>query len=100
MRAIKDIRELKIGDRIYVEKTDNDSALIGNLNFTKSFGTVIAISKNEYRVSALVQFDEYIEGHDGGGLGEDGHCWWIYPRYMKSYKFYFMNIYKRKHNFY
>lgn len=97
MRTIKNIRELKIGDRICVERTDNNGYIIGNGKFNIILGRVITRTRDQYG-HILIEFDENIEGHDGGGLGRDGHCWCINGAYLKTYKI--SKILKKKHNFY
>jgi hypothetical protein len=40
-------------------------------------GTILNLRRGEY----LIEFDDYIHGHEGNGVGEitgtDGHCWWL-----------------------
>lgn len=99
MRPIKDIRELKIGDRICLERTDKSSHTIGNGKFDKLLGQVMAQAYDKYD-NLLIEFDENIDGHGGSGLGEYGHCWWINWSYLESYKISKYPYQKRKHNFY
>ena len=44
-----------------------------NPNATGKIGTVI----DNADFSVLVEFDEFVKGHDGSGRGKDGRCWWV-----------------------
>lgn len=58
--------EFKVGDRVKCIKTyDNNRNAVGKI------GTVIDLLRN----GVVVQFDEYIDGHDGTGNGKCGYCW-------------------------
>ncbi len=57
----------KVGDRVRcIDRSDNPNA-------TGKIGTVIDNSD----FSVLVEFDEFVNGHDGCGRGKDGRCWWV-----------------------
>jgi hypothetical protein len=58
----------QVGDRVIA------GVPFGAVRFLDKLGTIIKIRKD----SILVEFDNNIEGHSGGCLGEDGHCWWLY----------------------
>lgn len=38
-----------------------------------STGTVVHVDSPD---SLCIEYDDYIDGHNGGGCGRDGHCWW------------------------
>lgn len=62
----------KVGDRVrVVSEYSSGKKLKGH------FGTIVDANNGR---SVCVEFDEYINGHDGNdiaSLGRDGHCWWI-----------------------
>ena len=66
-------REFKVGDRIRVNEK-------GLSNWPKlklegvDLGTVIDY---RHRNDIGIQFDKKFGGHDCGGNGEDGYCWWV-----------------------
>lgn len=65
----------KVGDRVVVDDID-----FGILSVYKGLcGTIInkTISDNNF----LVEFDELINGHDGGGMNRSGCCWYFYESY-------------------
>lgn len=62
--------EYKIGDRV---RTHNEN----------NIGTIIDF--NDAHV-ALIEYDEFIDGHDGGGIGKDGHCWLVFTTDLKLVK--------------
>ncbi|MGN0005311.1 MAG: hypothetical protein ACI37Z_05015 [Candidatus Gastranaerophilaceae bacterium] len=58
----------KLGDRVIAIKAYmNKKEIIGQQ------GTVIYIGG----MSLTVEFDDDIYGHDGGGIGKYGHCWYF-----------------------
>ena len=59
--------EFKVGDRVKCIKAYDD-----NRKAVGKIGTVIDSFLNGV---AVVQFDEYINGHDGVGSGKYGYCW-------------------------
>ena len=65
----------KVGDRVRCIDGLTKKELVGKM------GTVIDITGIEgvFFNHVLVEFDEYINGHDGifGTKGKDGHCWWL-----------------------
>lgn len=63
-------KSFKVGDRVKFK-------YYFQMLFDKQ-GTIIRIKDDNHKFwpKALVEFDEYIGGHDGGGMGKDGHCWW------------------------
>lgn len=63
----------KIGDR--VRCIDG----LTNSNVTGKIGTVIANGNPHLTHYVLIEFDEYIDGHDGycDAEGKPGHCWWV-----------------------
>lgn len=57
----------KVGDRVRcIDEFVNPNA-------TGKIGTVI----DNADFSVLVEFDEFVKGHDGSGRGKDGRCWWV-----------------------
>lgn len=57
----------KVGDRVRcIDRFFNPNA-------TGKIGTVI--DNDDF--SVLVEFDEFVNGHDGSGRGKDGRCWWV-----------------------
>lgn len=56
----------------------------GNKHIVGKFGTIINV--NYINNCAMVEFDEYIHGHTGGGRGKDGHCWNIIVKYLELLK--------------
>lgn len=73
--AYKRLPPFKVGDRVCCI---NGGA---NQNATDKIGTVIAEDESEsYSLrNALIEFDEYIDGHDGNWevTGKGGYCWWV-----------------------
>lgn len=69
--------DFKVGDRVKYKYRYR--------KFSNKIGTIIYITDNshEYQPSALVEFDNHIGGHDGGGAGKDGHCWWFYSNSLE-----------------
>lgn len=72
----------KIGDRVIAIDEVGHKEVIGIK------GTIIYIdtSDNTY----LVEFDDYIDGHDGNRRrckrGKSGHCWWCYSEDISKIK--------------
>lgn len=50
-------------------------------NLYNKRGTILDINKETKEI--LIEFDIYMGGHTGGGLGQDGHCYWLTSRYLK-----------------
>ena len=48
---------------------------IGDIIYHKSFGEGKIIGL--YYIDVLVEFKNYISGHDGGGIGKPGHCYFL-----------------------
>lgn len=61
-----------VGQRVYCY-----AEFCSNVHCVGKYGTVVY---NNGGGSILVEFDENVHGHDGGGIGETkgryGHCWW------------------------
>lgn len=72
---MKDVKKFKIGDRVRAKKRDT-----GNCNVFNKVGTVIMLGAKD----CLVEFDEYICGHDGCGKGKDGYCWWCWDTELEQ----------------
>ena len=49
---------------------------IGDIVYHKSFGEGKIIGL--YSVDVLVEFKNFVHGHDGGGIGKPGHCYFLY----------------------
>lgn len=68
--------QFAIGDRVsyYVRvvKSDKGRAMLGK------HGNVIDFNGKKY----LVEFDSDVGGHDGDGMGQDGHCFWIREEFL------------------
>lgn len=72
--AYKRLPPFKVGDRVCCTKSYQ-----GNDDIVGKTGTV---KENEYPFHSdniLIEFDEYINGHDGacGEKYKYGHCWWV-----------------------
>lgn len=64
----------KVGDRVVVTDSNiysNKCSLFGK------HGTVIFVDLDIY-----VEFDEFIDGHDGNGYGKQGYCWCLLPEWL------------------
>lgn len=61
----------KIGDRVKVISDYSGGKMLKN-----HVGTIVYIDRS----TVCVEFDEYIDGHNGSvidGLGKNGYCWWV-----------------------
>ena len=85
--------DIKIGQRIVL--TEEAETLY--YGFKKSDfkvgmrGTVI----DTLPFNALIEFDDFINGHSGEKRGKRGHCWWFYKEDLIK----IAKIYKRKNNY-
>lgn len=61
--------KFRVGDRVRATRESWGTIKAGDL------GTVIPNLPGHH--NALVEFDDNVSGHDGGGQGKDGHCWWL-----------------------
>lgn len=61
---------MNVGDRVVAINIMVESTLLDGES-----GTIIQIFDNDM---ILVEFDNDVGGHDGGGMGEYGHCWYLY----------------------
>lgn len=64
--------EFQVGDRVRCIKKDYK---IGGINIVNELGVIREAETGAS--SVLVEFDNNIGGHDGGGKGKDNHCWWF-----------------------
>lgn len=64
--------EFQVGDRVRFIKKDYE---ISDINIVNELGVIRETGTGAS--SVLVEFDNNIGGHDGGGKGKDGHCWWV-----------------------
>lgn len=62
--------EFQVGDRVRFIKKDYE---ISSLNIVNELGVIRETGDG----SVLVEFDNNIGGHSGGGKGKDNHCWWV-----------------------
>lgn len=74
------MNDLKIGDRVRV--------VLGNEPIETSQGKIINGATGTVKelggISAGIEFDDYIGGHDGLWNGKDGYCWYmLYERLEK-----------------
>lgn len=46
-------------------------------------GKVIKINNEGVSCDILVEFDDWMNGHDGGDVGRDGRCWWCFAKHLK-----------------
>lgn len=53
-----------------------------DITFNGQIGKIIEISGLK---TACVQFNNNIDGHNGDGLGKQGHCWWGSIQGLKLY---------------
>lgn len=61
-------REFKVGDRVKCIEANWGSLKVGDL------GTIVYY-EDENNIG--VEFDKPNGGHDAGGTGKDGHCWYV-----------------------
>ena len=78
------IEDIKIGQRIALTKEAEMYCPNRDLDFKAGArGTIIFIDRNQFFEDlVLIEFDDYINGHDGYHYGsdiegKDGHCWWF-----------------------
>lgn len=68
----------KIGDRVRTTKNIRTHGFF--VMETGYTGTIIGIYPDDNRKNICVEFDTYINGHDGDDTsinGKDGYCWWV-----------------------
>ncbi len=66
------INKFQVGDRVRCIKKDYK---IGGINIVNELGVIREAETGASCV--LVEFDNNIGGHSGGGKGKDNHCWWL-----------------------
>lgn len=64
--------EFQVGDRVRFIKKDYE---ISSINIVNELGVIREAETGAS--SVLVEFDNNIGGHNGGGKGKDNHCWWV-----------------------
>lgn len=64
--------KFQVGDRVRCIKRDYE---IGGINIVNELGVIREAETGDS--SVLVEFDNNIGGHSGGGKGKDNHCWWV-----------------------
>ena len=74
----------KIGDWIIYNNKEWSNEWKKTIGFSLygKIGKIIYISK-KYE-SYLIEFKEFIDGHDGGGKGNEGHCLWFDEKEITS----------------
>lgn len=90
--------KFQVGDRVRCIKKDYE---IGGINIVNELGVIREAETGDS--SVLVEFDNNIGGHNGGGKGKDNHCWWIMnsSEYLELvdnnyvYTLYYADIYKK-----
>lgn len=45
-------------------------------------GKILAVSQEAANSYVRIEFDDFIEGHDGDGDGKPGHCWGMYSAHI------------------
>lgn len=73
-----ELREFHNGDRVEIvniEIVDPKPKLHNG-----STGTVVCDDGPD---SICIEYDDNIDGHDGGGYGEQGYCWWTPPKALE-----------------
>ena len=75
---------LRIGDRVIVEN-HMEMPEYCFAYFEDEFKGIITDVDDcdEDDIYYLIQFDEFIGGHNGNGDGPRGHCWYVKRRYVK-----------------
>lgn len=67
-----------VGDRVRnIKEYDYHPEAVGKI------GTVIQVTDSDY---TAVEFDEYVDGHNGLGNGKEGYCWCFEPEYLELVK--------------
>lgn len=64
---------MNVGDRVVAVNTTK--GMVGNTPLNGESGIIIQTFDNDM---ILVEFDNEVDGHDGGGMGEYGHCWYLH----------------------
>lgn len=64
--------KFQVGDRVRCIKEDCE---IRSINIVNELGVIREAETGAS--SVLVEFDNNIGGHSGGGKGKDNHCWWV-----------------------
>lgn len=64
--------KFQVGDRVRCIKKNYE---IGGINIVNELGVIREAETGAS--SVLVEFDNNIGGHNGGGKGKDNHCWWV-----------------------
>lgn len=64
--------EFQVGDRVRFIKKDYE---VSSINIVNELGVIREAETGASCV--LVEFDNNIGGHSGGGKGKDNHCWWV-----------------------
>lgn len=62
------MENFKLGDRVIALRECE-----GNVDIVDKTGRIVAL----YADQAIVEFEEYVGGHNGNKNGKDGHCWII-----------------------
>jgi hypothetical protein len=64
------MNNFRIGDKVITTKSVDLQKTIQ--------GKIIEIKhEHETHQDYLIEFNSFMGGHDGGGIGRDGYCWWV-----------------------
>lgn len=69
---------MNVGDRVVA--VNITESMVGNTPLNGESGTIIQTFDDDM---ILVEFDNDVDGHDGGGMGEYGHCWYLRDKYVR-----------------
>ena len=88
------IEDIKIGQRIVLTKeVETLNYIDKNSNFKAGMkGTIIGCARTS---GADIEFDDWIDGHDGNYRGKMGHCWWLPEEILVD----IAKVFKRKNNY-
>ena len=64
-----ELKDFEVGDRVRVNSMLTDDI--------ERIGTILMINSEDVMWPLGIEFDENLGGHNLGGRGKDGHCWWI-----------------------
>lgn len=69
-------KDVRIGQRIVLRKEAETLVYACKRSYFKAGmrGTII----NASSFNTLIEFDDFINGHDGSGRGKNGYCWWLF----------------------
>ena len=89
-------KDIKIGQRIVLTKeAEKLYYAYKRSDFKAGMRGKIIYIKDILTSRVLIEFDDFINGHDGAGRGKNGHCWWLYKEDLTQ----IAKVYKRKNNY-